>query len=186
MTTPATPRRAQIADAAITVLAKHGARGLTHRAVDARAGLPPGSTSYYYRTREALLVAAVERLAELDFDAGTAPIDAPHTVDGLLDLLTSAIVVQTTTGQARTIARYYLSLEAARYPSLRRTLDPAGARMLQTGTSLLAGAGIPHPERAARAILAVAAGIVYESTVGGRLAFTEHEIKALLAAHLPA
>ena len=58
-------RRALIADAAISTLARDGMRGLTHRAVDRTAGLPEGSASYYFRTRQALLQAAVERLAEL-------------------------------------------------------------------------------------------------------------------------
>ena len=59
-------RRAEIADAAISTLARDGMRGLTHRAVDRAAGLPEGSASYYFRTRQALLQATVERLAELD------------------------------------------------------------------------------------------------------------------------
>ena len=41
-------RRALIADAAISTLARDGMRGLTHRAVDRAAGLPEGSASYYF------------------------------------------------------------------------------------------------------------------------------------------
>ncbi|MEV7404767.1 TetR family transcriptional regulator [Streptomyces sp. NPDC091267] len=53
-----------IADAALALLAERGMRGLTHRAVDERAGLPQGSTSNYARTRQSLLEATVRRLAE--------------------------------------------------------------------------------------------------------------------------
>ena len=59
-------RRAAIADAALEVLEAEGGRGLTHRAVDRRAGLPEGSTSNYFQTREALLTAALSRLVELE------------------------------------------------------------------------------------------------------------------------
>lgn len=59
-------RRTVLADAAIGVLADAGVRGLTHRAVDAAAGLPVGTTSAYLRTRQALLTALVRRLVELD------------------------------------------------------------------------------------------------------------------------
>lgn len=59
-------RKQRIAEAAIRILAREGARGLTHRAVDAEAGIPPGSTSNSYRTREALLDALGAHLAELD------------------------------------------------------------------------------------------------------------------------
>ena len=61
-----------MADAAIAVLADHGGRGLTHRAVDQAAGLPPGTTSNYARTREALLTLALTRVAELDATEGAA------------------------------------------------------------------------------------------------------------------
>jgi hypothetical protein len=47
----------EIADAAIGLLAAEGMRGLTHRTVDRAADLPKGSTSYYFRTRQALLQA---------------------------------------------------------------------------------------------------------------------------------
>ncbi len=59
-------RRDAIADAAIHLVANRGLRGLTHRAVDAEVGLPPGSTSYYLRTRQALLAACLDRLLALD------------------------------------------------------------------------------------------------------------------------
>jgi AcrR family transcriptional regulator len=59
-------RTRQVGDAAIAVLAEQGARGLTHRAVDRAAGLPPGATSNYARTRAALLTLALTRIAELD------------------------------------------------------------------------------------------------------------------------
>ncbi|GAA2032158.1 TetR/AcrR family transcriptional regulator [Catenulispora yoronensis] len=59
-------RRAVLADAAIAVVAEDGMRALTHRAVDVRAALPIGTTSAYFRTRQALLTALVRRLAELD------------------------------------------------------------------------------------------------------------------------
>ncbi|MHC3389018.1 TetR/AcrR family transcriptional regulator [Streptomyces lavendulocolor] len=59
-----TARADLIADAALTLLAERGMRGLTHRAVDEAAGLPQGSTSNYARTRQALLETAVRRLAD--------------------------------------------------------------------------------------------------------------------------
>ena len=61
-----TDRKTLIADAALTLLSAAGARGLTHRGVDAEAALPQGSTSFYFRTRLDLLRAAVQRHAALD------------------------------------------------------------------------------------------------------------------------
>ncbi|MFB6716460.1 MULTISPECIES: TetR/AcrR family transcriptional regulator [unclassified Streptomyces] len=62
--TTGTSRADLITDAALALLAERGMRGLTHRAVDERAGLPQGSTSNYARTRQSLLEATVRRLAE--------------------------------------------------------------------------------------------------------------------------
>ncbi|MCX4774174.1 Transcriptional regulator, TetR family [Streptomyces sp. ADI92-24] len=62
--TTGSARAELITDAALALLAERGMRGLTHRAVDERAGLPQGSTSNYARTRQSLLEATVRRLAE--------------------------------------------------------------------------------------------------------------------------
>lgn len=55
-----------LADAAIEVIGEHGLRGLTHRAVELHAGLPPGTCSYHFPSRRALLAAVLDRIAELD------------------------------------------------------------------------------------------------------------------------
>src|SRR6516225_5861294 len=62
---PNPERRAQILDAAIGILADEGVGGLTHRQVDDRAGLPAGTTSNYFRTRQALLEATAARTVDL-------------------------------------------------------------------------------------------------------------------------
>jgi DNA-binding transcriptional regulator YbjK len=62
----ASERRRQLADAAISLLGTYGARGLSHPKVDRQAEVPPGSTSFYFRTRKALLQGAATRLTELD------------------------------------------------------------------------------------------------------------------------
>jgi DNA-binding transcriptional regulator YbjK len=54
-------RREQLLDAAITVLGERGIHALTHRAVDAQAGLPAGSASNHFRTRDALLDGVMDR-----------------------------------------------------------------------------------------------------------------------------
>ena len=62
---PNPQRRTLILDAAIDILNDVGVGGVTHRQVDERAGLPPGTTSNYFRTRLALLEATAGRVVEL-------------------------------------------------------------------------------------------------------------------------
>jgi len=71
-------RRTLVADAALDVVAAHGMKGLTHRAVDAASGSPAGTTSNYFRTRAALVAAAVDRLEQRDLELWSAGADAPH------------------------------------------------------------------------------------------------------------
>ncbi len=59
-------RKDVVTDSAIAVVAEQGVRGLTHRAVDAMAELPVGSTSNVYRTRDALITGIMERIGELN------------------------------------------------------------------------------------------------------------------------
>jgi len=119
-------RRQRIADAIIATLATSGGRGLTHRAVDDAAGLAMGSTSYYFRSRAALLEAAVARLADLDVEA-MRELDPADPAESVARLMEHAL---TGTGRTATLARYELSLEAARRPELRQTLV-AGTQRLQ-------------------------------------------------------
>ncbi|CCQ13911.1 putative TetR family transcriptional regulator [Rhodococcus sp. AW25M09] len=58
-------RRTDIADAALTLVARDGMRALTHRAIDSALGYPAGSTSYYFRTKSDLLAAVAAHLVEL-------------------------------------------------------------------------------------------------------------------------
>jgi DNA-binding transcriptional regulator YbjK len=84
-----TNRREQILDAAIDLLGSGGAHAVTHRAVDPAAGLPAGSTSNYFRSRNALLEAVVERFATRE-RANADDIAAslrPTTPSGLAEAL---------------------------------------------------------------------------------------------------
>lgn len=166
-------RRAAIADAAIHLVATRGLRGLTHRAVDAEAGLPPGSTSYYLRTRSALLTACVNRM--LSRDLATMPPDADH---GPLDVL-----IGMTIGLARNrpddlVARYELSLEASRQPGLRAAIDEGG-RQLRVGLAqLLELLGIPRPDEAAWPVAAMMDGLLYDRVAGAGATLTAEDFEA--------
>lgn len=57
-------RRRSLLDGAIRVLARQGARGLTHRAVDEEADVPVGTASNYFRSRDALVQEIFDRIGE--------------------------------------------------------------------------------------------------------------------------
>ncbi|MCT9867835.1 TetR/AcrR family transcriptional regulator [Paenarthrobacter aurescens] len=105
-------RRTQLADAALAVVSAKGLKGLTHRAVDAQAGVAVGTTSNYFRNRAALVSAAVDRVEELDrllLQQGRA--DFPTSVASLADQIAGAVMRLATENADLTRARFVFALD---------------------------------------------------------------------------
>jgi DNA-binding transcriptional regulator YbjK len=119
-------RRRELCDAAIQLLADDGAKGLSHLKVDASAGVPDGTTSFYFRTRSALLHAVAERMVELDLAVLQGVADSPGAAGASASTL-AKVVIQT--GEepqlSRTRARYELTMQATRDPVIGATLQRA-------------------------------------------------------------
>ncbi|GAA4588870.1 AcrR family transcriptional regulator [Actinoplanes octamycinicus] len=161
-------RHRLVADAALGVLAQHGSRGLTHRAVDTAAGLPPGSTSYYYRSRAALLSACVQRLVEEDHAEldGLAPRLAAADPATLARLLAEILHRWLTAGRQRQLARYELTLESVRRPEVAADLHRSGAGLRDRIAELLTGLGAADPPRQARWLVACVDGLLFDNIAG--------------------
>ena len=121
-------RRRELCDAAIQLLADEGAKGLSHPKVDRYAEVPNGSTSFYFRTRSALLRATAERLAELDLSDLMSVADPVDTDDsfGSADASRLATMVMLS-GQeprlTRTKARFELLASGQSRPRARRGIQ---------------------------------------------------------------
>jgi DNA-binding transcriptional regulator YbjK len=124
-------RRRELCDAAIQVLAEHGSRGLTHGQVDRYAEVPDGTTSYYYRTRAALLRGVGKRVAEIDVANLKSVIDRPHDPDSPFAHLAELTMMQADgPGLMLNRARHELLLGAARDPDLAETSQSFVARIV--------------------------------------------------------
>ncbi len=117
-------RRRDLCDAAIQLLADDGAKGLSHLKVDRKAGVPDGTTSFYFRTRSALLRAVAERLAELDLASLQSVADSD---DNPSPSRLSQVVIQAGSEPqfSRTKALYELTMQATRDPALAAILQQA-------------------------------------------------------------
>ena len=124
MSTAKPDRRASILNAAIELLATRGLEGVTHRAVDEAAGLPPGSSTYYFPKKASLLVAASAHLAALlekDCDAlqvGFAETAAKEGLDAAVNYVAEEVVAYAQTARHLFLARMELTLAAARREDL--------------------------------------------------------------------
>ncbi|PZT69562.1 TetR family transcriptional regulator [Streptomyces sp. SW4] len=180
-------RRTLLADTAVSVLADEGMRGLTHRAVDRAAGLPPGTTSAYFRTRKALLTALAERLvaldqAELREAGGRTP--APRDAEELVAALTAFAGRRLTgEGRRRSLARYACAIESVHHPELRVVLAPRRNTARQTVHDFLAARGVPDPGPRTVRLLTCVDGLVFDRLVtGGHV--PEDDIRPLVSAAL--
>jgi AcrR family transcriptional regulator len=157
-----TTRRDHLLDAAITALGERGIHGLTHRAVDAQAALPPGSTSNHFRTRDALLEAVVERFAarERALWEELAMRMYPTTPHQLAQVLVAAAKTATGPQRTLTLARYAILVEAGIHPTIRAQLLATGARVNSWFMTWLRVAGSTDPERDAPIIMNHYTGVV--------------------------
>lgn len=142
-------RRRLIADVGLAVLAREGSRGLTHRAVDEAAGVPVGTTSNYFRSREALIAGLVERIGErlaptpedLALRAAAAPGPA------LFADYMRAIVRRLTANREVTLALFELRLESSRRPEVAAVLGAWQRAGLDEGVAFNTAAGLPGGRR---------------------------------------
>ena len=114
-------RREEILEATLRVIGRSGREAVTHRAVAEEAGVPLGSTTYYFDSRDDLLGQALEHVARMEIDRHAElgrelrTARTPRQLaDMLLDQLTAAIE-----DRDAYIAEYELWLEAGRRPDLR-------------------------------------------------------------------
>jgi AcrR family transcriptional regulator len=184
-----TARRERLADAAIELLAGEGSRGLTHRAVDALAGEPAGTTSRYFRTREALMRGVVERIRALHFadlagavggtPAGTARAAPAGAVGGTPagtaraapggaidpDLIAAhlggVIHDALTLNRPRHLAMCELFLESTRRPDLRDALTETRTAQIALIRDIHLAAGVALDDRQAALLVSTITGLLF-------------------------
>ncbi len=160
---PLSPRMELLLTAALRVVAEHGLRGLTHRAVDREAGLPEGSCSAYLRTRKALVLALTQYVAN----------SLAEDVEGLAVDLTACELGEEAAVEAVTgffmrwlderdllLTRMELSLEAARDPEVAALLAAFRRRLIGLVESILSARGKDQGAALAETLVASFDGVL--------------------------
>ena len=175
--TTGTDRRLLLADAAIGVISGSGMRALTHRAVDAAADVPSGTTSYHFRTRRELLRGILTRIADSNAARlGPAPaaVPPPARPDRAGRLAEANAVAQRcavfvddqlTIHRNTTIARMACEIEVASDPELREILQ-TGQRFRTMATGAVARLGSPDPAAHANGLIALLEGLQFDRLIG--------------------
>ena len=181
-------RRRKLCDAAIEVLAEHGSRGLTHGQVDRYAELPDGTTSYYYRTRAALLRGVGKRVAEIDVANLQSVIDEPlDPLSPFAHLAQLTMMQADGPGLMLNRARHELLLGAVRDPDLAETSQDFVARINSMAHDAIAHLqpGTDDPELLAAQTTAVTtfiAGVFTRLVSGDRTINDAEQLSRLLEA----
>ncbi|HBF85970.1 MAG TPA: TetR family transcriptional regulator [Streptomyces sp.] len=148
-------RRAALVDAAIEVLAREGARGLTFRAVDTEAAVPVGTASNYFANRDDLLTQAGGRVYErLRPDEETIARQRTATPDheGYTQLMRE-LVGRVSGFRTGYLALLELRLEATRRPELRRVLTERVRSDVDANVTYHEASGLPGDATAVRLLI---------------------------------
>jgi len=165
-------RRAQLLDATIAVIGRGGLSAVTHRAVEAEAGLPHGSTTYYFKTRQHLIDAAVEHLMVVDHEAvdwiaheiamvlaeGRGELDHDRLAGGITAWIRQRPELQ--------LARYELTLAGSRRAEVRERMRAGRETFVRMLVPIVVAVGSPDPERDASALLAMLDGLILNELTG--------------------
>lgn len=157
-------RRAALVDAAIEVLAREGARGLTFRAVDTEAGVPVGTASNYFASRDELMTQAGARVYER-LQPGEAVIERQRTA--ARDVETYKVLMRELVGRVSGFRTGYLALlelrlESTRRPELRKILTERVRADVDANLAYHEASGLPGDATAVKLLIATLNWLIVE------------------------
>ncbi len=182
-----TARQEQLLAAAARVVARGGLRGLTHRAVDAEAGLPEGSCSAYMRTRVALLTRLTEYVTSQfahDISDLTQRIEEHGAIDGYVVRETLAMLRSWLQDSDLLLVRMELTIEGSRQPAVAEILQVQWVQLVQIVEHAMAATGKEHSPVRARTLLAAIDGVLLRAVredPADRAQFLRDSLELLMA-----
>jgi TetR/AcrR family transcriptional regulator, regulator of biofilm formation and stress response len=179
-------RRVTLIEATLQIVAESGADAVTHRRVAEVAGLPLASTTYWFDSKEDLLVAALRHAAEGDTARLRAFAERSRETTDPVRAAVEAIVDPGNVGlparRRSLLAGYTLLLEAARRPALRNVSQQWTDTYLDVVGSMLSLAGSRDPDGDAKLLLAAADGLLIDQIALGDEADPKPRLERLAAA----
>jgi len=154
-------RREQILEAALRVIGRSGRESVTHRAVAEEAGVPLGSTTYYFDSRDDLLRQALEYVAVHEVERyGRLGEELRSVKSGreLADRLLSELV-SAAEDRVAYIAEYELWLEAGRRSELREAAQSWCDAEQRSVAGAMEALGSSDPRADASLVVAVLDGL---------------------------
>lgn len=175
-TVPATPqttrrkpdneRRLLLLDSTLRLIAAGGTDAVSHRSVADLAGVPLGSTTYWFASRQEMLREALEQFARDEIEAIrerlAGVLGRRLSRRRLVDEFAAHLLAQLGEDRWRTMAQYALLQEAARDPGLERVCREWTAAWEQALVEVFSSLGARSPELEARMFLAMLDGLLID------------------------
>jgi DNA-binding transcriptional regulator YbjK len=146
--------------AAVRLTGEQGVRALTHARVDTAAALPKGSTSNWFRTRDALVAGVVVWIAEQERADLTATFARVTTVDDVIDAVTTLLEDATGIHATRTRARYALFFETTATPDAQPSMRAQRSLFETQARDIFRSLDAADPDAATATLLAISAGLI--------------------------
>ncbi|MFF4353330.1 TetR/AcrR family transcriptional regulator [Streptomyces sp. NPDC001530] len=157
-------RRAALVDAAVGVLAREGARGLTFRAVDAEAAVPVGTASNYFSDRDDLLTqvdAHLHHRLAPDPAKLAKLLEGPKNRSLVLEFMRD-LLARATRDRTGYLALFEMRLEATRRPALRASYTKSVRGDLEQGMEFHRDAGLPGGDETVTVLYLAVLGLLLE------------------------
>lgn len=144
-------RRDQVLAAAVKLLAESSGRQFTHRAVDAAAGVPVGTTSNFFRTRRELMWNTYDHVAARMAEYSRPLVkDTPSDARALSDQLGAFLRVAWEERRDEIVAQCALTFESMHDDELADRMTVVADGWLDRLTGILHGLGAADARTGAR------------------------------------
>ncbi|MFI6513177.1 TetR/AcrR family transcriptional regulator [Streptosporangium sp. NPDC050855] len=176
-------RRLALIDAAIEVLAREGARGLTFRAVDTEAAVPPGTASNYFANRDDLFTQVGGRIYErlLPDEATFARSREGVQDEARYTELMHELLARIAAFDTGYLALLELRLESTRRPELRAVLTKRIREDIDANVGYHAESGLPGDSTSVVLLYLALNWLILERLTLPDI-FTEEEVRELVDA----
>ncbi len=178
-----TARQRPLMEATLRLIGRRGLDGVTHRAVAAEAKASLGAVTHHFRSRDALIEAALRhalaretgRLRALALSLQDKAID----VDAWIESLVVWYDRELKADAEMHIACYEAFLAAARTPHYRLVVEEWFETWRRSAQLALAAAGSSDPRRHAELFVSALIGLVFRQLAAPRRAFRRETISVL-------
>jgi AcrR family transcriptional regulator len=164
---PSSDRRVRLLEEALRLVSEGGLGAVSHRSVEQAAGAPHGSVTYWFGSREGLLVALVDWLcaeSERQVRAIAAPVQeqvaAGETPD--INAIAAALTAWMDAGARLHLARMELELQGARDPAHAARMTQCAEVFWDMCATIARGLGSEDPARDGRAMAIMLDGVLLD------------------------